>query len=139
MEADETTNDDDSTTTNDDDDVNDANANNDLTIASAALAAIKINTDKTAKISNQLTFTTMTPTPTPIAHDCGLRFSDSFLHYNEAASKPPLPRGITISTTHRNRSRSIETATLHAHRGKQWKRKLSHNGDRLVIGAAEAR
>lgn len=121
----------------------------DLTIATAAM---KINTDKSTTISNQLSFTTNTPTPTPITKDCGLRFSDSILHItssrssnnscnssSNSTSKPPLPRGITVSTTHRNRSRSIETATLTANqRGKLWNRKLSHTSGRL-IGAAEAR
>lgn len=116
----------------------------DLTIATAAM---KINTDNSTTISNQLSFTANTPTPTPIAKDCGLRFSDSILHITSSGnsgsnintSKPPLPRGITVSTTHRNRSRSIETSTLTAHqRGKLWNRKLSHTSGRL-IGAAEIR
>lgn len=107
----------------------------DLTIATAAM---KINTDKSTTISNQLSFTTNTPAPTPHTKDCGLRFSDSILHMT-STSKPPLPRGITVSTTHRNRSRSMETATLTTHqRGKLWNRKFSHTGGRLV-GAAEAR
>lgn len=109
----------------------------DLTIATAAM---KINTDKSTTISNQLSFTTNTPTPTPIPNDCGLRFSDSILHItSNNTSKPPLPRGITVSTTHRNRSRSMETATLTTHqRGKLWNRKFSHTSGRLM-GAAEAR
>lgn len=67
----------------------------------------------------------------------GFGLSDSSLHL--ISSKPPLPRGIAVSTTHRNRSRSIETATFkanyrHSTGGRLWSRHFSHTGSALHDG-----
>lgn len=69
-----------------------------------------------------------TPITTPIDNVNGLRFSDSILHMNNNNSKPPLPRGITISTSYRNRSRSIEAHTT-TNRSRLWNRKFSHDSN----------
>jgi len=85
------------------------------------MTTITANTNSTA--THQLSFSTNTGSSTPL-DDGGLGYSDSVLHIT--SSKPPLPRG----TTHRSRSRSIETATYQLSRqeGRLWSRKSSHEG-----------
>lgn len=68
-------------------------------------------------------------TPTEEGH---LSFSELIL--NTRITKPPIPRGITISTKFRIRSRSIETAVIQNNRNKTMistLRKYSHGNDRV--------
>lgn len=102
------------------------------TMTTTAVATDDDKTEINTSPPNQLSYSTNTPITSP-SNDSGLGHSDSVLHIT--SSKPPLPRGINISTAYRNRSRSIETATVSSScrpTGKLWNRKFSHSGGRLI-------
>lgn len=106
------------------------------TMTTTATADTVDNTADKNKISTASTPINPPSTPTD-DDDRKFCHTNSLDFINTNNSKPPKPRGISISTMYRTRSRSIETAFIQNNRNKSkisTIRKFSHGNDRVHNG-----